>query len=100
MEKFSELVYERPDLEAVQAELREYIEALGKAASYAELRRLFLERRAKDANWSTMRTVAHIRNTADTRDPFYAEEMKYFHRELPRITLLNKEAEREILDSP
>ncbi len=100
MEKFSELVYERPDLEAVQAELREYIEALGKAASYAELRRLFLERRAKDANWSTMRTVAHIRNTADTRDPFYAEEMKYFHRELPRITLLNKEAERVILDSP
>ena len=99
MEKFSELVYERPDLEAVQAELREYIEALGKAASYAELRRLFLERRAKDANWSTMRTVAHIRNTADTRDPFYAEEMKYFHRELPRITLLNKEAERVILDS-
>ncbi len=100
MEKFSELVYERPDLEAVQAELREYIEALGKAASYAELRRLFLERRAKDANWSTMRTVAHIRNTADTRDPFYAEEMKYFHRELPRITLLNKKAERVILDSP
>ena len=99
MEKFSELVYERPDLEAVQAELREYIEALGKAASYAELRRLFLERRAKDANWSTMRTVAHIRNTADTRDPFYAEEMKYFHRELPRITLLNKKAERVILDS-
>lgn len=100
MEKFSELVYERPDLEAVQAELREYIEALGKAASYAELRRLFLERRGKDANWSTMRTVAHIRNTADTRDPFYAEEMKYFHRELPRITLLNKKAERVILDSP
>ncbi len=100
MEKFSKLAYQRPDLDSVKKEMREYIEKLKAAASYEELRSLFLERKQKDTVWSTMESIARIRNTADTRDPFYAAEMDYFHRELPQLTLLNKEAERAILDSP
>ncbi len=100
MEKFSKLAYQRPDLDSVKKEMREYIEKLKAAASYEELRSLFLERKQKDTVWSTMQRIAHIRNTGDTRDPFYAAEMDYFHRELPQLTLLNKEAERAILDSP
>lgn len=100
MEKFSQIPYERPNLEEVKASLRRYIEALKNAASYEEARDLFLAQKASEPAWETMETIAHIRNTVDTNDAFYEAEMKYFNEQRPELTLLNQQAERVILESP
>ena len=49
------------------------------------------------AEFATMQTVASIRNTADTRNEFYEEEMAFFHREVPRLSLLLREADEALL---
>ena len=43
MEKFSEIVYTRPDAKAAEASARQYLEQLKQAKSYEEMKRLFTE---------------------------------------------------------
>ena len=100
MEKFSQLRYERPDMETAKKEMKIYIQALKEASSYDEMRRLFLEQKEKEYRQSTMETIASIRNTVDTNDEFYDGEMKYLNQEGPQLGLLCQEAEKVILDSP
>ena len=71
MEKFSEIVYTRPDAKAAEASARQYLEQLKQAKSYEEMKQLFTEHVKENEMWSGMQTVAHIRNTIDTRDEFY-----------------------------
>ena len=63
MEKFSEIVYTRPDAKAAEASARQYLEHLKQAKSYEEMKRLFKEHVKENEIWSGMQTVAHIRNT-------------------------------------
>lgn len=100
MQKFSELAYSRPDMEAVKASLKQCMEKMQAADTYEEMRDLFLAQRDAGLAWQTMSTIAHIRNTVDTRDAFYEGEMKYFHEEQPQVQLLWQVAERVILESP
>ena len=100
MKTFSEILYERPDMEAVKASLRDCVEAMRQTVSYEEMRDLYLAERDKLAQVETMCTVAHIRNTIDTNDSFYSGEMDFFHQENPKVDLLMKEAEETILNSP
>lgn len=99
-EKFSEIRYERPDLEAVRQGFATYMESFKKAKSYEEARMLFLEHNHSVEHAMTMETVAGIRNTIDTGDKFYEEEMDYFNKEMPKFGPLEKEANRLLLDSP
>ncbi len=100
MEKFSQLVYERPDMETAKREMEDYIQALKKAASYEEMRKLFLEQKEKEYRQGTMETIASIRNTIDTNDEFYDGEMRYLNQEGPQLGILCQKAEKVILDSP
>ena len=76
MEKFSQLKYERPDMETAKKEMKVYIQALKEASSYEEMRKLFFEQKEKEYRQATMETIASIRNTIDTNDEFYDREMK------------------------
>ncbi len=100
MRKFSELAYDRPDLEAVKESLRQCALKMQAAKNYEEMRDLFLAQKEAGTGWQTMSTIAHIRNTVDTRDEFYEGEMKYFYEEQPQIELLWQAIERVILESP
>ena len=100
MEKFSEIVYTRPDAKAAEASARQYLEHLKQAKSYEEMKRLFTEHVKENEMWSGMQTVAHIRNTIDTRDEFYEKEMQFFHEMSPKLELLDQQAEKIILESP
>lgn len=53
MQKFSELVYIRPDVAALADSIRAYTAALPKAASFEETRALFMATRT---SWSPRRT--------------------------------------------
>ena len=76
--KFSEMLYKRPDAEAVKAGMTELTERLKKAQSYAEAREVFLEKEEKEKLVDTMSTLAYVRHSIDTRDEFYDGEIEFW----------------------
>ena len=98
--KFSELEYTRPDIESVEQGIREYTAALKSAGSFEETWELLLGHKNAMMEYNTMRNMASIRNTVDTRDPFYAEEKRFFSANAPKLALLVKEANEALLTSP
>ena len=100
MQKFSELVYTRPDIAALADSIRAYTAALTKARSFEETRDLFLSHTAKMSEFFTMNTIASVRNTIDTRDAFYEAEIEYLDGEAPKLDLILREANEALLASP
>ena len=100
MEKFADIKYVRPDIEAVTKAIVDYTAALKAAKSFEETWQLLCDHKAMMAELATARSVASVRNTVDTRDTFYEEEMNFFNREMPKLRLLLKEADETLLVSP
>ena len=100
MEKFSQIKYERPDLEKEADLLREKIEEIRGAKDYTAFRKAVLDTDVLSVHTSTMYTVAHVRNTIDMNDGFYEKEIEYFNREMPSFSLVGKEAAQAFLASP
>lgn len=98
--KFSDIKYERPDLEEAKKGILEFAEAVKNAKTYAEARKLFVDYQKSDEHLSTMYAVASIRNTIDTRDEFYDGEMNFYYEELPKLQLVGKKANEALFASP
>ncbi len=84
--KFSEMVYERPDMETLKAQLTDLIGRLENADSYEAARAVFLEKETLDKHVMTMETLAEVRHTIDTRDAFYDSEVKFWDEMSPVLT--------------
>ena len=100
MEKFSQIQYTRPNMEALEATLKEKIEALKAAASYEEARKAYVELSGADVMENTMGSLAHIRNTIDTTDAFYEEEVKVINAGRSRLMPVYRAANEALLNSP
>ncbi|SCJ25857.1 Oligoendopeptidase F%2C plasmid [uncultured Roseburia sp.] len=100
MVKFCDLKYQRPDFKKEEQEIRDYIETLKHVSSGKELKEVYQKEQKRSEYLQTMQVLASIRNSIDTRDEFYENEMKIFHGEIPKIVLLYQEANKVILDSP
>lgn len=83
--RFSEMPYQRPDLEAVKEQLSGFTARLKAAKSYDEAKAVFLEKEEADRQVGTQATLAQIRNTIDTRDQFYDGEMSFWNAALPEL---------------
>lgn len=81
--KFSEMKYERPDLEELKKQYAALTERLKSAASYEEAKKVFLEKEALDKHTETLATLANIRHDIDTRDTFYDEEVNFWNAAMP-----------------
>ncbi len=99
MEKFNEIEYRRPDFDAEEAAVRDYIEKLKGAKNAEEMRKIYREEQRRCDTFATMQTIASIRNSIDTTDTFYEEELQMFHKRVPALILLYQEADKVILDS-
>lgn len=98
---FSEIKYERIDLEALKAELTALTERLRGAETFEEAEQAFLDMNELDGQtMRTMRTVAQIRRDIDTRDEYYDGEMKFYNRELPVLQPLKQTWTDTLLRSP
>lgn len=84
--KFSQMTYERLDVENVKAQIQELITKLENAKSYEEARAVFLEQNALEKHVDTMMTLASVRHSINTEDEFYDEEMKFCDASEPEIT--------------
>lgn len=100
MEKFSQIVYKRPDIQELSQKIREFTEEFPKAKDYSQARDLFLALEKAQIDLDTMNTVADIRNTIDTADPFYEQEMEFYEKAIPQIQVEMKEVSQVILQSP
>ena len=77
MIRFSEIEYQRPDMEALRAAVEKATRKVCAAKNYAEVREAYFTLQEMEKAADTMYTVCHIRNTVDTADPFYDSEMKW-----------------------
>lgn len=99
--KFSEIAYERVDLEGWSARAVELTERLRYAASVEKAEQVIREdHELEGLTIQSMRTVAQIRHDIDTRDAFYEDEMTFYNRELPKYRHLGQAWTKALLVSP
>ncbi|MGY4104857.1 M3 family oligoendopeptidase [Ignavigranum ruoffiae] len=83
--KFSEFPYRRPDLEAVKADFDQHIEQIKQANQAKDIKNAIKNIQDLQTMIETQATLASIRNSIDTRDAFYEEEMAFWDEHLPII---------------
>ncbi|MBR2406570.1 MAG: M3 family oligoendopeptidase [Clostridia bacterium] len=83
--KFSEIPYQRPQVEELKEQLTSLTERLRAAADYAQAKAVFLEREQVCNALTTAQTLVSIRHSIDTRDAFYDEEMKFWNAVSPEL---------------
>ena len=98
--KFSQMVYERPDMELVKQQLTNLTEKMKSAESYEEARKLFIEEDNLERHVETLLTLVHVRHSIDTRDTFYDEEMKFVNDTMPVLTEYTQKWTEALLASP
>ena len=89
--KFSDMPYNRPDLDAARKKYGRITEEFGKTDSADGQYRLILEHEKLSSDFDTMATIAYIRNSINTADPFYEKEMAFFDANSPVINSLRQE---------
>ena len=100
MVKFSEMKYERPDMDAVKAEIARLVTAFRACGSYEEARELFLEKDRLERHVDSMATLSNIRHTIDTRDEFYDAEASFWDSAMPELEESMHEWTLAMLASP
>ncbi len=98
--KFSQMVYERPDIEEVKKLLCELTARLLGAQDYESAKKVFLEKETAKKHLDTQATLASIRHSIDTRDAFYDGEMKFWDETEPVLEQYDMEWEKAMLESP
>lgn len=80
---FSKLEYVRPDFDAAEAKAKELTERVRNAKSYADVKQAILDLDKFMCDFYTMVTIAHIRNTLDTTNEFYENEIAFINQRAP-----------------
>ena len=97
---FSQIPYVRADLEGWKQQMQAITAKFQAAQTFEEADAAYLEAATFDAEFSTMITLARIRNNIDTRDEFYDAEVTFYNREMPKLQPLSKAWTEATLASP
>ena len=98
--KFSEMPYERPDLAAIKQQFADLLAELQASPDYAAAREVFLREQTLSKHIDTLANLASVRNTIDTRDKFYDEEMNFWNEALPQLQECENAWSKAMLASP
>ena len=98
--KFSQMPYERPDLDAVKKELTALTKRLEDAATYEEAKAVFLDQQTATKHIGTAETLVSIRHSINTKDEFYDEEMKFWNAAMPELQEYSQLWSMAMLKSP
>ncbi len=97
---FERFVYTRPDIEEITQTFKRLLRRFEKATTAREQIRTLERINELRRYFSSMQSLCYVRHTADTRDPFYEAENRYFDRTLPEFEALNDQLYRALLSSP
>ena len=84
--KFRDMPYKRPELETLRGAYASLTERFPKAASADEQYVLILEHEKLSDRFATMETLAEIRQSINTTDPFYEGEVAFFDENEPLVS--------------
>lgn len=98
--KFSEIPYQRPDIAHIQSLSRDAAARISSAPTPGEAKEAFLQFLEEEDRISTMLTVAYIRHTINTKDPFYEAEQAFADEQAPVIEEAGQGVMRALLASP
>ena len=100
MIRFSEITYQRPDMDALKAAVESATRRVREAKSYEEVRNAYFTVQDMELEADTMYTVAHIRNTIDTTDAFYENEIRWLREADARMIPVFKAWQEALAGSP
>ncbi len=98
--KFSDMNYQRPDLDNLKEQISVLTDRLAAASDYKSAREAFLEKDKLDRHISTLSNLANIRHTIDTRDTFYDGEMQFWNSAGPQLNEYDQKWTTALLTSP
>ncbi|MDR2599442.1 MAG: M3 family oligoendopeptidase [Oscillospiraceae bacterium] len=98
--KFSQIPYERPDVEKLTTESEALINAVKNAKSAAEVLELHKDFTKTSKNLYTLNALVYIRHTLNTKDEFYDKENDFFDQTGPIFTKMGLGFYSEIVKSP
>ena len=81
--KFSEIKYERPDINELEKKFHLLISDFDKAGTFEVQDRAMKEINSLRREFETMGTIANIKYSIDTTDKFYRTEREYFDQNYP-----------------
>ena len=84
--KFSEMKYERPMIGEIREKGEKIREAFVNAERFEECDRALMEWDRMIAHVDTMMSLAYVRNSINTADPFYEAEVEYIDEISPLFT--------------
>ncbi len=88
--KFSDMRYERPDMDEISKRADEIKKEFSEAKSFEEANAAFEEWDRMTAHADTMMSLAYVRNTINTADEFYEKEVEYIDGISPVFTDIQK----------
>ena len=98
--KFSEMPYQRPNLDEIKAQFAAVTQRFAAAPDYAAAKAAFLDEQTLNKHVDTLANLASIRNTIDTRDEFYDGEMNFWNAATPQIQECQNTWSAALLASP
>ena len=100
MMKFSEMPYQRPDIEKRKAAMEEATKRVLEAQSYEEVRKAYFDVQEMNMEVGTMFSIANVRNTIDTTDEYYDGEVRWLREQMARMIPLSIAWEKALTGSP
>ncbi|MDR2590931.1 MAG: M3 family oligoendopeptidase [Oscillospiraceae bacterium] len=98
--KFSQMPYERPDVEKLTTESETLINAVKNAKSATEVLELHKDFTKTNKNLYTLNALVYIHHSLNTKDEFYDKENDFFDQTGPIFTKMGLGFYSEIVKSP
>jgi M3 family oligoendopeptidase len=87
--KFSEMEYKRPDLPQVEKDYNELLVSFDHATNADEQKEILARVNDLKNEFQTYSSIASVRNSIDTGNPYYEAEQEFFDSNEPRMKDLN-----------
>ena len=98
--KFSQMKYERPELEVVKAKYNELIDNFKSSKTADEAFESYKQIDEYGKYVETMFSLGEIRHTLNTKDEFYSAEQGYLDETYPEVEEIHQEVSKTLLQSP
>ena len=97
--KFSEMKYERPDLQQSKIIADKIQNELKNAVTFEQADKAFIDWDQFTAGIDTMISLAYTRHTIDTADQFYDKEVEYIDEVSPEFTDIQQSFSKLLVES-
>ena len=97
--KFSEMRYERPDMDAIKKAADIAAERIKSAASADEAADIYLEWDELTKEYSTQMNICYIRHSINTEDKYYSDEEDFFDENGPLFSEMCRTVAKTLAES-